>query len=66
MAKKQWYDLFVWREGMEKPELVAKVKSAGLYQHACLSFANLYEFVGPEKQVDMFWNMSKQIEGNIK
>ena len=51
MAKKQWFDVYVWKNGMEKPEKVARVKSEGLTNRIMGSLSNLYDFVGTEDYV---------------
>jgi len=51
MAKKQWFDVYVWKNGMEKPEKVARVKSEGLTNRIMGSLSNLYDFVGTEFDV---------------
>ena len=51
MAKKVWHDLYVWREGMGKPEKVARVKSVGLAAIFSNKLSEVYDIVGPEDYV---------------
>ena len=51
MAKKQWHDIWIWKNGMEKPEKVARVKSEGLANRVSGNLSDLYDFVGPEDYV---------------
>ena len=58
MAKKQWFDVWVWRKEMLEPEKVARVKSVGLTVHIGNSLREVYDFAGSEEYVK---NMMKRM-----
>jgi len=60
MAKKQWFDLWVWKNGMEKPEMVARVKSEGLANYVRNNLADMYDFAGNKNFVETSRNLRKE------
>ena len=53
MAKKVWFDMYYWNDGMTEPELIAKIKSPGLWALVRIRFEELYDCAGTKDECEL-------------